>query len=60
MQTQRKPIPALPGYDVEFIPLERRLSGRRQADYKAANTPHLGLLVTSERRRHERRETTRR
>ena len=37
---------ALPVYDVEFIPLERRLGDRRVAPRDAALPPH----VTAERR----------
>lgn len=32
---------ALPVYQVEFIPLERRLGDRRVAPYGAALPPHL-------------------
>lgn len=38
------PVPTTPGYEVEFIPLERRLGARRRADRdpKAAAPPPPG------------------
>jgi hypothetical protein len=41
------PMPALPVYDVEFIPLERRLNDRRIAPRDATLPPG----ITADRRR---------
>jgi hypothetical protein len=49
---------ALPGYEVEFIPLERRLSDRRVAPYGAALPQGLKTdrrKVTSGRRKEDRK-----
>jgi hypothetical protein len=51
---------ALPGYEVEFIPLERRLSDRRLAPCEAALPQGLKTdrrKMTSGRRKEDRRIT---
>jgi hypothetical protein len=51
---------ALPGYEVEFIPLERRLSDRRLAPYWAALPQGLKTdrrKTTSGRREEDRKIT---
>jgi hypothetical protein len=47
LDEQGHPMPALPVYHVEFIPLERRLDDRRVAPRNAALPPG----VTTDRRR---------
>jgi hypothetical protein len=50
---------ALPGYDVEFIPLERRLTDRRVAPRNAALPPGITAdrRNTPGRRPEDRRDT---
>ncbi len=52
MQTQSRPS----GYDVEFLPIERRLFARRKAD-RDPRQAKLRLAGDRERRRQERRKT---
>ena len=54
-QSNKPSPPAQPGYEVEFIPLERRLSDRRRAD-NASDTSKLNLVIPVDRRKQDRRK----